>query len=200
MIRTPILALAAASAVLLILLAGEWIGGEVRLAHIAAPVPIAAPQEARALAAGETAASPEAIDSWVQTALARPLMSASRRPAVVAGGSDVSLSNGLPRLAGTLFKSDGATAIFARDDAGHAVIVREGGTLGPYKITGIEPDKVTLLGPNGVQILHPKFGDGREGMGGQPGPYLPGPMNMPGVVQPPQFQPPQIQPDNQDNQ
>jgi hypothetical protein len=204
MIRLPMLALAGAATFVLLLVLGEWVGGELRLARIAAPPPLAQPPQERALAAGQTAAPPEAIDSWVQTALARPLMSASRRPAAVVGGSDLALGNGLPRLAGTLFTSDGATAIFARDEAGHAVIVHQGGTLGPYRVTGIEPDKVTLEGPNGVETLHPRFGDAREGGGYQPGPYLPGPMNMPGVMQPPQFQPPQfqppVQPDNQDNQ
>jgi hypothetical protein len=194
MMRGPALALALFAAGLLMLVAGEWLAGEMRLAHIAAPAPPARLAGGPAAAAGETAAPEESITAWVATALARPLMSASRRPAAVAGGSGLALSNGLPRLAGTVFKADGPTAVFARDDSGHAVIVRQGGMLGAYRVTRIEPDRVTLTGPDGAaQTLHPTFGQGQEGVGPR-GPYLPGPMNMPGalpgVMQPPQFQPP----------
>jgi len=194
MMRGPALALAAAAAVLLLLVAGEWLGGELRLARIASPAPLARVAGGPVAAAGETAAPEESIATWVATALARPLMSASRRPAAVAGGAGLALSNGLPRLAGTVFKADGPTAVFARDDSGHAVIVRQGSMLGPYRVTRIEPDLVTLTGPDGVSHpLHPTFGEAPEGAGPR-GPYLPGPMNMPGtlpgVMQPPQFQPP----------
>ena len=183
MTRGTAFGLAGTATVLLMLIVAEWLGIEAHLAHMLAPTPLIRSTPEHTPEAGETAAAPEAIDAWLSTALARPLMSSSRRPAPTSG-SGISLSNGLPRLAGTLFENTGGTAIFARDDNGHAVIVREGGTLGPYRVTRIEPNSVTLDGPGGSQTLHPRFGEARTAGGGADFPMGPSPMGMPGVMQP----------------
>jgi hypothetical protein len=181
--RRGALGLAGTAAALLVLIAGEFWGIEAHLARIDVPAARSGLAPERAPEAGETAAPSESIDAWLATALARPLMSSTRRPAP-STGSGISLSNGLPRLAGTLFDSGGGTAIFARDDSGHPVVVRVGGALGPYHVTHIAPNSVTLDGPGGAQTLHPRFGDPKAAGIGPEYPNMPGPMNMPGVMQP----------------
>ncbi len=178
-----------------LVIVAEFAAGEARIGRIEQPATRQAQQAERPHVALETGASDADIDSWMQTVLARPLMSAGRRPANQPGGTSRALQNGLPRLAGTLAGGGANVAIFARDDGGHPVIVREGAALGPYRITAIVPNGVTLTGPDGVQTIHPSFGNTppsstpvtQDDDSGGPPVTLPGTVpqqNFPGLIRP----------------
>lgn len=195
MTRAGGLTLAATAAGLGLIVMVEWIAGLADLGRVAPPTRPAHPQHHATGPASEVGAPPEMIDDWVRTSLARPLMTSSRRPAPSAEDNGVAISGGLPRLAGTIMTQGDATAIFARDDNGRALILHQGGSMGPYRVTAITADSVTITGPDGAQTLHPRFGEaktfgyqpGPYQPGYQPGPVMPGPMGMqpvPGVMQP----------------
>ena len=197
MTRAGAIALLGTVAALVVFDAGEWLVGRSRQANIGVPAQAGPQTSDRQPAAGETGPAEGAVESWLTTVLGRPLMTPSRRPAASAGGASLALTGGLPRLAGTVFKQDGAIAIFARGDSGGAVIVHEGGTLGPYHVTRIAPNSVVLEGPGGTQTLHPRFGQASTAVGVENG--FPPPLNMPGVLpqMPGVMQPYQPPPNNQ---
>ncbi len=170
-------------AALVLVIAGEFLASEMRVAALNAPEARPAQAQDHAVAAAEVAASPADIDNWLRVALARPLMSSTRQAAPQAG-SGANLNGGLPRLSGTLVAADGRIAIFARDDAGHAVIAHEGGLLGPYRVSRISPNSVTLEGPSGVQTLHPSFGAKQSGDADGDADAANPPFAMPGVAPP----------------
>jgi hypothetical protein len=96
-------------------------------------------------------------EEWVATALARPLFSPDRRPprqtvAIAAAPASVEV----PRLSGILVTPLGRSAIFA-PSGGKPVVATEGSTLDTYVVRSIEPEQVTLMGPNGSLVLHPAF-------------------------------------------
>jgi hypothetical protein len=186
-------ALVGVLAVLGIIVAGEWVAGEARLARIAAPavLPPQAPHPAALV--GATAAAPADIDDWVRIALGRPLMDASRRPAARTDDAGVSVANGLPRLSGTVLSDDGGVAIFAREESGHPLVLHQGSTLGPYRILRITADGVTLDGPQGRQTLHPRFGDAQPTQAAPRPLFMPPPMGVLGAMPPmPGLTPPQL--------
>lgn len=136
------------------------LGGVVglELADWAAPPLVAAPPNAttvpRAIAGPRTAAIaalPGAIRAAQATLLQRPLFSPSRRPPPAAAVAAPD-RHGPPRLAGVLIAPSGRRAIFA-----DRVVVAEGGALGRYTVQAIEAGQVTLLGPDGPQVLRPAF-------------------------------------------
>jgi hypothetical protein len=97
-------------------------------------------------------------DAWVQHILARPLFSRDRRPTpvIAKAGSDPLLAS-LPRLTGVLVGPFGRSAIFASDSGGKALVIVEGGNVGPYTVQAIEPGRVTIAGPEGVRQLQPSY-------------------------------------------
>ena len=97
-------------------------------------------------------------EKWVATALARPLFSPDRRPprpavAIAAAPAPVEV----PRLSGILVTPSGRSAIFAPSGGGKPVVATEGSSLETYVVRSIEPEQVTLMGPNGSLVLHPAF-------------------------------------------
>ena len=213
--KHPAAWLGGACAVLAGLIAIELVTGQARRDQIDMAAPPAAADATPPGALPEIAAAATAVDGWLQTALARPLMSPTRAPAPHAGGSAVSMISTLPRLAGIMAGTGVAVAIFARSDGGHPAVVQQGGNLGPYRVSRIEPGSVTVIGPAGEQVLHPQFGahapattpataidpdDTPPGMQpGAPGgiagqPNFPGLVRRPGSGFQPNFQPPTLQP------
>jgi hypothetical protein len=90
-------------------------------------------------------------------ALARPLFSADRRPAVEREGASGAQTAPpeAPRLAGILVTAEGRHAIFAAGD--RSVVVSEGESIGGFRITGISGEQVSIVGPQGTRILRPSF-------------------------------------------
>ena len=93
---------------------------------------------------------------WVTAVLARPLFSPDRRPAADAASTAGSSLPGLPRLAGILVGPFGRSAIFAADDS-KPIVVQEGGRIGAYTVKSIEMAQVRIVGPEGAQVLNPRF-------------------------------------------
>jgi general secretion pathway protein N len=97
-------------------------------------------------------ASADAAKQWADTALARPLFAASRRP----DGSAAAPDSGLGRLSAIIIAEGSRSAIFAvQGQKPH--IVAEGGEIGGYRLRRIGPDAVDLTGPSGPLTLHPQF-------------------------------------------
>jgi hypothetical protein len=93
-------------------------------------------------------------DMWVSAALARPLFSRDRRPTPEAAkGSGGPALAALPRLTGVVIGPFGRTAIFAVGEAGKAVAVGEGKTLGAYTVRAVVPGRVTVAGPEGERVV-----------------------------------------------
>lgn len=118
-----------------------------------ASLPVAAePRPARVPVHG-VAASAAALEDAARIILDRPVFSPSRRPGVVAAPA----STELPRLAGVIVGPDGARAIFAGADNSRAIVARAGGHAGPYLIRSVGLNGVSVIGPNGPQLLHPTY-------------------------------------------
>jgi hypothetical protein len=196
----PALALpAAAAAMLVILLAVEWLPS-------ADPViPIPAPP-----ARGRPAAEPESVArdtaEWASAIIRRPLFSIGRRPPRVTGPNHTVTSTGLPRLSGIMITAGMRRAIFM-PESGKPVTVGEGGSLDDYTVRRITPDQVFLSGPKGDMVLHPVY-DPRVGgtvtpvMGFQPNGFPQPGFPQPGFQPPnfnPGFNPGLTQPANQNN-
>jgi hypothetical protein len=92
------------------------------------------------------------LEGWVRTILDRPLFSPSRRPGQVAVASTE-----LPRLAGIIIGPDGARAIFASSGGARAIVAGAGAHAGPYLIRAVDPTGVSVIGPNGPELLHPAY-------------------------------------------
>jgi hypothetical protein len=115
-------------------------------------VPIHHLPRAKARAASEDPM--DHTDQWVASALARPLFSRDRRPtpeATKTSGGPAFAS--LPRLTGVVIGPFGRTAIFAVGEAGKAVEVKEGKSLGAYTVRAIAPGRVTVAGPEGERVV-----------------------------------------------
>jgi hypothetical protein len=122
------------------------------------------------------------VDELLETALARPLFSSTRRPAQSAtddGAGDTDLSD--KRLTGIVTAPGRHIAIFAVNDA-KPLILAEGESVSGWRIEAIGPIEVSLSGPGGNKTLRPS-----------PDPTLAqAPVTMPAVAgaQPPVMQPP----------
>ena len=88
-------------------------------------------------------------DTWLATALARPLFSPDRRPTESESNADTGPKLGLPRLTGVVIGPFGQRAIFAATGAGRPMVLSVGKTLGDYKVEKIDPGSVTVSGPEG---------------------------------------------------
>jgi hypothetical protein len=120
------------------LLAGPEMAGPQRLARF----PVAR--------SGAPAYEP-VVAHWAETALARPLFSADRRPE-----QDDKGTTGLARLTAIVIAGGTRRAIFAADGQ-KPLIVPEGGEIGGYRLLHITGDSVQLGGTAGTLTLHPKF-------------------------------------------
>ena len=120
-------------------------------------------------------------DDWAATALARPLFCRDRRPTPAAAAPDAAAPAlaGLPRLTGIVLGPSGGTAIFAGTAGGKPVTVRQGDTVGPYRIEAIDSEGVHVSGPVKTPVLtvQPDAG-GRNALAAdappQPPPGIPG--------------------------
>lgn len=103
------------------------------------------------------AASPAAgrTASWVSAILARPLFSRSRRPPPVAAAAAAARAV-VPRLSGIMIGPAGKSAIFA-PAGGKVIIAQEGDHVGMFTVRSISADRVTVAGPDGVNVLHIAF-------------------------------------------
>jgi hypothetical protein len=99
----------------------------------------------------------EQLESWLQTTLARPLFEAGRRPSkATASQPKIATAPRLPRLAGVLISKDRRQVIFAGSD-GKPIIVGEGTAVDGFMVQSIAAGQVTVVGPDGPQVLHPTF-------------------------------------------
>lgn len=127
-------------------------------------------------------------EALLETSLARPLFSATRRPAA-RGGTDDSADSGLAdtRLTGIVTEPGRRIAIFAPEGA-KAVTVSEGETVGGWRIESITPREVSLTGPDGTKTLQPKFDPNLVPASGPPSvvnrPAVPGASPFPVGVRP----------------
>jgi hypothetical protein len=95
------------------------------------------------------------VDELLETALARPLFSSTRRPAQSAtddGAADTDLSD--KRLTGIVTLPGRHFAIFAVSDA-KPLILSEGEAVSGWRIETIGPIEVSLNGPGGNKTLRP---------------------------------------------
>lgn len=116
-----------------------------------APPAVAAPPAAEAADAAAIG-----LAGLVQTILARPLFSPTRRPPAHASAP---ADKSLPRLAGVIVTPAGRRAIFA-PAAGRPVVVPEGGSIGRYVVRSIAPGQVTLLDGGLQHVIHPAYASG----------------------------------------
>lgn len=132
------------AAALLVVVAAETLGGPRKLSLAPA---------ARLAAAGVTPAARLAADRSADGATidARPLFSASRRPAHVAGTA-VSAAASL-RLSAIFIGGTNRRCVFDADS--HPLVAREGGHAGPYTILAIAADRVTVADGSGTHVLRP---------------------------------------------
>jgi hypothetical protein len=96
------------------------------------------------------------VDGLLETALARPLFSSTRRPpqsATDGDAADTDLSD--KRLTGIVTAPGHHLAIFAVTDA-KPLTLTEGETVSGWRIETIGPIEVSLSGPGGNKTLRPK--------------------------------------------
>lgn len=110
----------------------------------------------------------------VERLFARPLFTQSRRPPADTPASAVVAPRlpRLPRLTGVTVSSAGSFAIFASNEGGKPIVVREGGQVGAAVIETVTAGQVTLRGPAGTAVLHTGF-DERVSQATGPNPASP---------------------------
>lgn len=131
------------------------IGLELRAESGVAEAP-AAPRPA--MAAGPAAAMPVSVDhsdDWVAKILARPLFSTSRRPP--APGTTIATTSAPARLSGILVSARDRLAIFAASGEGKPIVAHVGSQVGEDVVQSIEPERVTMRGPDGDKVLRPSY-------------------------------------------
>lgn len=142
------------------LLAGCLIFGAITFVELAPDgsedtvLPAAAPRADVAPAAHRQQNS--RVDELLETALARPLFSSTRRPPQSAaddGAANTNLSD--KRLTGIVIAPGRHIAIFAVTD-GKPLTLGEGESLSGWRIDTIGPVEVSLSGPGGNKTLRPK--------------------------------------------
>jgi hypothetical protein len=94
--------------------------------------------------------------SMVATILARPLFSATRRPAARGDQPAADTAFADTRLAGIVTEPGRRFAIFAPTGAKPLVVV-EGDTVSGWRVDSITPGEVSLSGPGGTKTLQPKI-------------------------------------------
>ena len=120
------------------------------------------------------------VEELLETALARPLFSSTRRPSQSAtddGAGDTDLSD--KRLTGIVTAPGRHLAIFAVSDA-KPLILSEGEAVSGWRINSIAPLEVSLSGPTGNKTLRPqpdpKLAQSSGAAGAQPPAVPPSPV------------------------
>ena len=147
------LALLGAGLLAAIALELQWPGSEPETA--AAPVASGVAPAAAPVAALGDDASTRAVA--VQTVLARPLFSPTRRPPAAAAAAAATPAATLPRMTAILIDGDRRSAIFAATGTGKPTVIDEGGRLGAFTVQTIEAQQVTVVGPDGKRTLRTSF-------------------------------------------
>ena len=131
-------------AALLVIVAVETIGGPPKR-HLAPGLHL--------VASGAASAARLPADRAADAALidARPLFSATRRPAHEAGAAGP-LAASL-RLSAILIGGTDRRVVFEADS--HPLVAREGSHAGPYTILSIGADRVTVADASGTHVLRP---------------------------------------------
>lgn len=92
-------------------------------------------------------------------ALARPLFSPDRRPvAPPPDAAPTTLALVLPRLTGTLVSPGHKRAVFVTGDK--PAVMAEGSRIDAWTVQEISAGTVTLVGPDGLHMLHVSFATG----------------------------------------
>ena len=149
--------LGAAAAVLALLILWEALAPDTEEA--AAPTPAAAAHD-QAAAASRPAPAGAEITRWVNTILARPLFSVTRKPDATASNAGPAITDDhqdLPRLSGILTVGNTRHALFQPSGDVPTLTVGEGELVAGWNVVKIGLDSVTLKGPNGETTLEPKF-------------------------------------------
>jgi len=157
--RRLILGLFGGLAALLVLLIG-WEILAPDADEAVAPVPAAAHDKAAAGAAARPAPAAPEIVRWVNTILARPLFSVTRKPdatASASGPAPAEEHQDLPRLSGIFSVSNVRHAVFQPSGDVPPLVVGEGELVAGWNVVKIAADAVTLKGPSGETTLEPKF-------------------------------------------
>jgi len=113
----------------------------------------------RAHLADRPAGSPAPVDDtdrWSAAILVRPLFSASRRPPASAA-ANASAPAAAVRLAGILVSAHDKVAIFAQSGEPKPIVAHVGSKGGDDVVQAIEPDRVTMRGPDGEKVLRPAY-------------------------------------------
>lgn len=113
----------------------------------------------RAALAVRPAGSPAPVDDtdrWIGAILARPVFSPSRRPSASAA-TNASAPTEPVRLAGILVSAHDRVAIFAKSGEGKPIVAHVGSQVGEDVVQSIEPDRVTMRGPDGERVLRPSY-------------------------------------------
>ncbi len=151
----PLLLLAAACACLLVgLLALEYHSAVIREMRLPLPSAPAASGRAAPVTREAVLPDPAHVRDWTGTVLARPLFSASRRPAAT-----VTSGPQQPRLAGIVVGPAGRRAIFAGSGDARGSVVAAGQQAGAWHVVSIEADSVRVVGPDGPRVLRPSRDD-----------------------------------------
>jgi hypothetical protein len=122
----------------------------------------ASPSGTAAVASDMTAGGPsgDRASPDVSAILSRPLFDPTRRPppSTISQGSAQ-----LPRLSAVLINGTQRSAIFAGDAGAKPTIAGEGTRVGPYVVQTIRDGEVTVIGPDGLRRLHPRFANSPAG-------------------------------------
>jgi hypothetical protein len=181
----------AACAVLLLVLAGEWLTAA-EPPHFA-PAAISHPTKSHEAASSDESADErdgdakdsdaKGSDEWADTITERPLFTASRRPPKASASGKTVNNSGMPRLSGIIVTEASRRAIFM-PEGGKAVVVAEGASMDDITIRRIAIDRVFISTPKGDEVLYPSFDGNRT----PPAPFVPtgatfppagGPMGFP---------------------
>lgn len=95
---------------------------------------------------------PDPIDQMVETVLARPLFSPSRRPPAFAVENAA-----MPRLSGIVLSPAGRVAIFQRASGTRTIVVAPGGTIDGWTVKDIATDAISLARASESVTMQPKF-------------------------------------------
>ncbi|HLY56040.1 MAG TPA: hypothetical protein VKS60_10815 [Stellaceae bacterium] len=122
-------------------------------------------------------------DDMVDTLLARPLFSPTRRPdrTALAVEEGVRPTVDLPRLSGILISGDSRQAIFQAEGDDKPTVLEEGGEVAGWQIEKISDRAVVISGPGGARTVKPEFDPNAK-----PGePAMPPRLVTPGQPNPP---------------
>jgi hypothetical protein len=160
-----------AALALILLLEWVWPGGGNAMA----------PESVLRLAQGSPKAPliERAANQWAAIVLARPLLSASRRPPRVAAGPRGDTAPDEARLAGIMIGRFGRRAIFAPAGGGKPLVLAEGEPVNDSTIRSIQPDQVVLASGT---VLRPEFDKNRVATAFTPSFQTPGPNISNGFV------------------